>query len=103
MSLPPTSEELAATALFKAIAHPMRLRVLRLLAEAGSLSVGELMAQTGVEQSSLSHQLSRLREARLVAASRDGKRVRYVLHDRHVMHIIEDALLHVAEDPEDNP
>ncbi len=83
-------------ALFAALAHPVRLRVLLLL-DGGDRTVSELQEATGVEQSALSHQLATLRKARLVLTERDGRHVRYRLADHHVAHIVRDAVLHADE------
>lgn len=61
----------AKAELFKAMAHPARIRVLELLAE-GERSVGELADHTGLELSHLSQQVSVLRRAGVV----DSRRVR---------------------------
>lgn len=86
-----------AIALLRAIAHPGRLQVLLALNRLGPMSVSELQRHCGIEQSSMSHQLQVLRGARLVTFERVGKRVIYDLHDKHVAHIVEDALLHACE------
>jgi len=57
--------------LFKALAHPARVRVLELLAEREH-TVGELAEATGLELSHLSQQVSVLRRAGIV----DSRRVR---------------------------
>jgi DNA-binding transcriptional ArsR family regulator len=57
--------------LFKALAHPARVRVLELLAEREH-TVGELAAATGLELSHLSQQVTVLRRAGIV----DSRRVR---------------------------
>jgi len=94
----PTDAELEATARLLAVAaHPVRLRVLIALDRRGPLSAGDLQALAGVEQSAMSHQLHKLRDARLVDAERRGRRMIYRLHDAHVAHIIRDALTHVSE------
>ena len=61
----------AKAELFKALAHPARVRVLELLAE-GDSTVGELAEQAGLELSHLSQHLSVLRRAGIV----DSRRVR---------------------------
>jgi ArsR family transcriptional regulator len=63
---------------FKTLSHPVRIRVLELLSERGH-SVGELLEETGVESSNLSHQLAVLRKAGLVTARREGSVVHYSL------------------------
>ena len=91
-------EAIEATARLLAVAaHPVRLRVLIALDRRGPLSAGDLQAIAGVEQSAMSHQLHKLRDARLVDVERDGRRMIYRLHDHHVAHIVRDALLHVSE------
>jgi len=57
--------------LFKALAHPARVRVLELLAE-GEQSMGELAEQSGLELSHLSQHVTQLRRAGIV----DSRRVR---------------------------
>jgi DNA-binding transcriptional ArsR family regulator len=57
--------------LFKALAHPARVRVLELLAE-DEHTIGELAAETGMELSHLSQQVSVLRRAGIV----DSRRVK---------------------------
>lgn len=55
--------------LFKALAHPARIRVLELLAER-DCTVGELAEETGLELSHLSQQVSVLRRAGIVGSRR---------------------------------
>lgn len=95
----PTDPIAAAAALFSVLAHPGRLGVLQVLAVQGTSTVSELTAALDMEQSAMSHQLRVLRDARLVATERDGRRVRYRLDDHHVAHIIADAIAHAAESP----
>jgi DNA-binding transcriptional ArsR family regulator len=57
--------------LFKALAHPGRVRILELLAE-GERTIGELAGATGMELSHLSQQVTVLRRAGLV----DSRRVK---------------------------
>ncbi|MGJ7440330.1 ArsR/SmtB family transcription factor [Aquipuribacter sp. MA13-6] len=61
----------AKAELFKALAHPARVRVLELLAE-GDHTMGELAASSGFELSHLSQHVSTLRRAGIV----DSRRVR---------------------------
>lgn len=85
-----------ALALFRALAHPDRLRALLALREA-PLCVSQLTTLCGISQSGMSHQLRLLRDAGLVATERRGRKVYYSLADHHVAHIIGDAVLHAAE------
>jgi DNA-binding transcriptional ArsR family regulator len=57
--------------LFRALAHPGRVRILELLAE-GEHTIGELSAETGMELSHLSQQVTVLRRVGVV----DSRRVK---------------------------
>lgn len=92
-----------AVDLLTTMAHPVRLSVLSWLHRRGPTSVAELGLALAVEQSALSHHLRHLRDARLVNAERQGKRVVYRLNDEHVGCIVEDALTHAVEVPADEP
>ena len=61
---------------FRAVGDATRLAVLQVLLQ-GPAHVGDLMERLDIEQSLLSHHLKVLREAGLVVAEREGKRVRY--------------------------
>lgn len=60
----------------KALAHPLRLRILKALCEQ-ERNVGEIEDVTGIGQPSLSQQLAVLRQAGLVETRREGKLVYY--------------------------
>lgn len=62
----------------KALAHPLRWRILTTLA-GGERNVGELEQATGIVQPGLSQQLGVLRKAGLVATRKDAKLVFYSL------------------------
>lgn len=82
--------------LLKGFADPTRLRILCLLRD-GEVCVHDIVTVSGISQSGVSHQLRVLRDARLVAARRDGRHVYYRLADEHVRALLENALLHGAE------
>ena len=94
---PATARIDAAVALFAALSHPVRLRILVALSREGPLSAGDLQDFADAEQSLVSHQLSTLKRNRLVSVDRDGRRMIYSLLDEHVAHIVEDAIKHVSE------
>ncbi len=73
--------------LFKALAHPARVRALEVLAE-GEHTVGELQPLVGIESSHLSQQLGVLRRAGLVATRREGSSVCYSLRDPLVAELL---------------
>ncbi|WP_438855806.1 ArsR/SmtB family transcription factor [Agromyces sp. M3QZ16-3] len=67
--------------LFKGLAHPLRVRVLEVLAAApdADTPVAVLLEATGLEASHLSQHLAVLRNNRLVTAERRGNQVSYRL------------------------
>lgn len=67
------------TDVLKALAHDVRLKLMRTLLENGEKSVGELETMTGIGQPGLSQQLAILRKAELVQTRRDAKLVLYSL------------------------
>ena len=77
--------------LFKGLAHPFRIRILELLAEAPERSVADLQAQTGLEASHLSQHLSVLRRHRLVESERRASHVYYRLADPAVADLLASA------------
>ncbi len=70
--------------LFKGLAHPVRVRVLELLAADDEVPVSALLADTGLEPSHLSQHLAVLRTHNLVASERRGSQVFYRLSHPHV-------------------
>jgi len=81
---------------FKALAHPMRIRILELLSE-GEKNVNELQSILGSEGSAVSQQLAVLRNKNVVQGVKDGTSVIYSLRDP----LIKD-LLAVAKQIFDN-
>ena len=81
---------------FALMADPTRLRLLIALS-AGELCVCDLAAATGINRSTVSHQLRTLREARLVRRRRVGKVIYYGLDDDHVVNLIAVATEHLQE------
>ena len=65
--------------LFKGLAHPVRVRVLEVLAGKADVSVADLLRDTGLEASHLSQHLAVLRRHNLVVADRRASQVFYRL------------------------
>lgn len=65
---------------FKALAHPMRIRILEVLSE-GDRNVNELQTILGSEGSAVSQQLAVLRNKNVVYGIKDGTNVIYSLRD----------------------
>ena len=85
-------EEMAQT--IKAIAHPTRLRILFVL-KRERRCVGDFAKTLGIKQANVSQHLAILRNRSIIRASRDGKRVCYILDDPKIL-----ELLDVLGDPE---
>jgi len=73
--------------LFRALAHPGRVRVLEILRD-GERTVAELVPLVGLEASHLSQQLAVLRRARLVSSRREGSTVIYTIGDAEVVELL---------------
>src|SRR5450756_2014031 len=75
---------------FKALAHPMRIRILELLRQ-GPLSVGQLQEAVGAPASSISQQLAVLRSRNIVATERRGTTVIYHVRDVDLFELLDVA------------
>ncbi len=65
---------------FKALAHPLRIRILETLV-AGERSVHQLQEALGLDQPTVSQQLAILRAKNIVGARKEGTGVRYAVRD----------------------
>jgi ArsR family transcriptional regulator len=72
--------ELATLA--KALAHPARILILRLLARKNSCICGEIVGELDLAQSTVSQHLKVMKEAGLIRGEVDGPRVCYCLSPR---------------------
>lgn len=72
---------------FKALAHPLRIRILELLGE-GEKSVNEIQSLVGSEGSAVSQQLMILRSKNIVIGTKDGNRVIYSLRDPLIIELL---------------
>ncbi len=88
---------MAASEIFKALSSPSRLSILRRLAKEPA-SVSTLVEQTGLSQPLVSQHLRTLREGGLVTVTRTGRESVYAIADHHIVHLVEDAIVHVLED-----
>ncbi|AVK63890.1 transcriptional regulator [Lactobacillus sp. CBA3606] len=94
--IPQTDELARITAIFKALGDPTRARILYALG-VSSLSVGELATGLQLTQSNISHQLSVLRQLKLVVGTRNGRNVHYQLADKHIISIFQQVAAHAEE------
>ena len=68
--------------LAKAIGHPARIRILRLLSAQDTCVAGAIVERLPLSQSTVSQHLKVLREAGLVSACADGPRMCYCIDPR---------------------
>ena len=81
---------------FKMVSDPTRLKIINVLFDR-ELCVCDLMVITEMSQSAISHQLSKLKQTRLVKSEKRGKNVFYSLNDDHVRTIFKHAQEHARE------
>ncbi|MBM4060878.1 MAG: winged helix-turn-helix transcriptional regulator [Planctomycetes bacterium] len=77
---PAADAELAA--LCKAVGHPARVRILRLLAQRNECICGQIVAELPLSQSTVSQHLAVLKRAGLIRGTIDGPRTCYCLEPR---------------------
>ena len=85
-----TAEQLEkAAGMLKAIAHPMRIAILKYLDGGKLLTVTEIHELLGIEQSTTSHHLGILKDKGVLISKREGKNTYYGIKNEHLNNIIE--------------
>ena len=74
--------------LLKALAHPLRLRIVRGLLKCGCRNVGCMEANTGQSQSCISQHLMRLKAAGVVRCERSGNEMYYEVSDPDAANLV---------------
>jgi len=72
----------------KAMAHPLRLKILCLLGAESEVSVQDIVEHVGTSQSNISQHLSILREKGIIAARKDANKVYYRVGDPRILGLI---------------
>lgn len=75
--------------LLKALAHPIRLQIVKLLIDKGESCVCELNECVEFSQSNLSQHLKILRDAYVVSTRKKGQWMMYSVSDTYINNIIE--------------
>jgi DNA-binding transcriptional ArsR family regulator len=83
-----------AVTTLKLLADETRLRIVWNLLH-GEHNVNELADHLGMQPAAISHHLAKLRLAGVVRTRRDGTRIYYATHDRHIEGLVAAALRHV--------
>lgn len=73
---------------FKALAEPARLQILTVL-RSGEMTVGDLVASTGMGQANVSKHLQMLHSLNFVSRRKDGLYVYYSLADKSVLRLCD--------------
>jgi len=73
----------------KTIGHPIRLQIIELLDETESMSVAELQDALQIEQSLLSHHLTKMKSTGVLSSSRNGRNIYYQLKLNEVSKILD--------------
>ncbi|MDP2804873.1 MAG: metalloregulator ArsR/SmtB family transcription factor [Gallionellaceae bacterium] len=76
-----------ASMAMKAIAHPLRLKILCILGE-NELSVQEIVDNVGTSQSNISQHLAILREKEVLATRKDANKVYYRIGDPRTLKLV---------------
>jgi ArsR family transcriptional regulator len=90
---------------YKAMAHPKRLEVINLLRES-ELTVGDISRMLAIPQANLSQHLARLRQAGIVKARREKRKIFYRLTSANIVRaqdLVREVLLknlHLQDDGE---
>ena len=74
------SELHSASIILRAIAHPLRLKMLAFIDKNKSITVNKIFTSLNLDQSIASQQLNILRTANLVKTKREGKYIYYSLN-----------------------
>lgn len=77
-----------ASRALKAMAHPLRLKILCILGGTSEVSVQDIVDQVGTSQSNISQHLSILREKGILAARKDANKVYYRIGDPKILNLI---------------
>lgn len=72
----------------KAMAHPLRLKILCILGSSSEVSVQDIVEQVGTSQSNISQHLSILRDKAILASRKDANKVYYRIGDPKILQLI---------------
>ena len=81
MSAPSQQLQTLKAEFFRALAHPIRIRLLEVLVTTPACSVQDLQRKLGIDQPIVSQQLARLRASGIVIANRSGAVTLYAVTD----------------------
>jgi DNA-binding transcriptional ArsR family regulator len=78
-----------AAYVLKALAHPLRIKIILMLNEHQELTVSEIYKTLNAEQSLISHHLINMRDKGILDTRRSGKNIYYFLVDSVISEVID--------------
>jgi len=77
-----------AAGMLKAIAHPVRIKIVGYLEDGRKQTVSDIHKQLGIEQSTASHHLGILKDKGVLSSKREGKNTWYFLKHENLKTIL---------------
>lgn len=78
-----------AAYVLKAVAHPLRIKIIQMLNENKELNVSAIYKDLHAEQSLISHHLINMRDKGILDIRRSGKNIYYFLVDTAIADVID--------------
>ncbi|OIN60135.1 ArsR/SmtB family transcription factor [Arsenicibacter rosenii] len=78
-----------AAYVLKAVAHPLRIKIIQMLKENKELNVSTIYKNLNAEQSLISHHLINMRDKGILEIRRSGKNIYYFLVDNAMSEVID--------------
>ncbi|GAB4036515.1 ArsR/SmtB family transcription factor [Spirosoma endophyticum] len=78
-----------AAYVLKAVAHPLRIKIIQILHDNKELNVSAIYKHLNAEQSLISHHLINMRDKGILDIRRSGKNIYYFLVDSAVADVID--------------
>ncbi len=96
MDAPTDFVHLAQAEVFKAVGHPIRLQIVKLLAH-GERSVSDIVMAVSAEQSNVSRHLALLKQSGVLVSRRSGLKIYYRLSSPQFAECLETVLRQIAD------
>jgi DNA-binding transcriptional ArsR family regulator len=77
-----------ASRALKAMAHPLRLKIMCILGSSDEVSVQDIVEAVGTSQSNISQHLSILRDKGILACRKDANKVYYRISEDKILHLM---------------
>lgn len=91
MSAPSRELQTLKAEFFRALAHPVRIRLLEVLSSGGEQNVQTLAQKLGIDQPIVSQQLAKLRASGIVTTRKEATTVTYALLDPMIGDLLKTA------------